>query len=240
METRKVLIAEHSLEYCGGLAQILGDRFQVSTCQDGITALTQLEMFRPHVLVLDLSLPELDGLSVLRRAVTHSPRPKCLVTSTYISDYVQNAVDTLGVDLVILKPCDAHALADRIGELAGVEEISPLPLPSMSISNILLDLNILTTRNGFRYLEEAIWMYHQNPGISMTKELYPAIGRRHHCSANSVERAIRGSIHEAWNIREDRVWITYFSSGRNGTVLRPSNSVFIATLSEHLRSKQAP
>ena len=240
METRKVLIAEHSREFCGILSELLAERFQVSTCQDGITALTQLEMFHPHVLVLDLSLPELDGLSVLRRAVSHTPRPKCLVTSTYISDYVQNAIDTLGVDLVILKPCDAHALADRIGELAGIVEISPLPLPDLSITNILLDLNVLTSRNGFRYLEEAIWMYRQNPGISMTKELYPAIGRRHHCTANSVERAIRGSIHEAWELREDRVWRTYFSPGRNGTVPRPSNSIFIATLSEHLHCKQAP
>lgn len=239
MDTRKVLLADPSPDFCRALAERLDPSIHLEVCHDGLTARELLTTFRPDLLVIDLMLPQLDGLAVLKTASIMVPRPSCLVLLQFSSSFIDTALQQSSVDLVLMKPCNTLALSERICELLDMPDRRASTLPQ-TISGILLELGIATNHGGFRYIETGVTIFQGSPNISMTKELYPRIAAICGGSAASVERSIRTSIHNAWKTKDEYLWRTFFSLGKDSTIPRPTNSQFIATLAEHLRAKQAP
>ena len=237
MDTRRILVADASTEFCGALSDILGGVYDLRLCHDGIQAQTLLGSFAPDVLVLDLALPRLDGIAVMKTAISMPKRPAILVTARFLSAYVERTMDTLGVDYVMMKPCDMQAIADHVHDMANLQgtPVLPCPSPAASVANMLLNLNIPAKRRGFRCLEVAIELYEQDPGQSVTKVLYPEIAKRVGGNKVGVERAIRAAVHTAWARRDERMWRMYFPVGGEGMVPRPTNRSFIAALAERIR-----
>ena len=87
----------------------------VATARDGRDALEQIDALDPDVVTLDLTMPELDGLGVLR-LLRHRPRPRVLVVSisTVETDLGIEAL-ALGAIDVITKP--TAVASDRLHEL---------------------------------------------------------------------------------------------------------------------------
>ena len=93
-----VLIADSSEEFCAQLKdklQALGYAV-MPTAADGQQAVTCMESQRPDIVILDLMLPKLDGIAVLKAAAKLQPRPACLVMSAFVTDYVAATVSNLG------------------------------------------------------------------------------------------------------------------------------------------------
>ncbi|MBQ7345864.1 MAG: response regulator [Oscillospiraceae bacterium] len=239
MDKRKVLLADPSPEFCRSLAERLDPSIQLEICHDGLTAQELLTSTRPDLLVIDLTLPQLDGLAVLKTASVMMPRPSCLVLLQFSSSFIDTALQGSPVDLVLMKPCNTLALSERISDLLDMPDRRSASLPQ-TITGILLELGLATNRGGFRQIETGVTIFQQDPSISMTKELYPQIAAICGGSAASVERSIRTSIHKAWKTKDEHIWRIFFSLGKDSTIPRPTNSQFIATLAEHLRAKQAP
>lgn len=233
MDTRKLLIADASASFCSALTEALGGAYELRICHDGLQALGLLETFRPDMLITDLALPGLDGISVLKAAAAGSRRPAMLVTTRFCSSFIESAVGEIGVDYLVFKPCDIRALVERIHDLSQCASPAPTAIPVRTVwSNILLTLGVPAGRKGYTYLEEIIELYRQDPGRSLTKELYPAVGNANRTNGVSVERAIRGAIQTAWEQRNETIWRLYFTPTRDGLMPRPTNRMFIATLAE--------
>lgn len=240
MGDKKILIAESSVEFSEPLCDILEMHYDVCVCHSGLSVKGLLEDFLPDVLVMDLALPGLDGISLLKQICTMQVRPRILLTTCFMSPYVETVISGLGVDLVVLKPCKAEVLAERIEDLLEDEEPHLLMrLQSRSsVSSMLLELNIPSKRRGFVYLEKGIRQYLKQPGQALTKTLYPDLAREHYTQPEAVERAIRQVIHESWEKRDDRVWRMYFTPGREGIIPRPTNAEFISGLAERYKQTQ--
>lgn len=240
MGEKKILIAESSVEFSEPLCDILEMHYDVCMCHSGLSVKGLLEDFLPDVLVMDLALPGLDGISLLKQICTMQVRPRILLTTCFMSPYVETVISGLGVDLVVLKPCKAEVLAERIEDLLEDEEPHLLMrLQSRSsVSSMLLELNIPSKRRGFVYLEKGIRQYLKQPGQALTKTLYPDLAREHYTQPEAVERAIRQVIHESWEKRDDRVWRMYFTPGREGIIPRPTNAEFISGLAERYKQTQ--
>lgn len=235
MDTRKLLVADASPSFCVALSETLGGAYDLRVCNDGLQALALLDSFRPDILVTDLALPGLDGISLLRSAAACANRPILLVTTRFCSAYIESVISELGVDYMMFKPCDMRALAERIHDLSLCDMVcQPASCTRTAISNVLLALGVPAGRKGYPYLETIIELYRQDPGRSLTKDLYPAVGRANRTSGISVERAIRGVIQTAWEQRDETVWRRYFTPCRSGVMPRPTNRAFIATLAEVL------
>lgn len=240
MDTRKLLIADPTAEVGGVLADLLGGTYTLRVCRNGIEARKLLDSFQPDVMVMDLALPGLDGVSLLKAAALKTPRPSILVTTLFLSPYIENAVRQIGADYLMMKPYDIHAMVERIHDLleCSPEEVFSPPSAGVTVANMLLALNVSTKSRAFQCLEMAIELYGEDPCQSVTKVLYPAVAKCCGGSSASVERAIRGAIHAAWERRDDAVWRVYFHPGRDGEVPRPTNTVFISQLAEHLRQQR--
>lgn len=236
MDKRKLLIAESAEDFRDALSQTLQGAYRICTTGDGQQALQLLRSFLPDVLVLDLMLPGLDGVTLLQQAVADGIRPMVLATTRYPSEYTLAALERLGVEYVMVKPCDLHAVTLRIQDLSQQLKtpVFSCPDPRALISNTLLRLGISTKLRGYGYLREAIILMSHDPNQSITKELYPAVAALYGGTAIQIERSIRSAISTAWERRDPHIWQMYFTSADTGTVSRPTNAAFISRLADLL------
>ena len=105
MENRvKILIADGNEEFCAHvkrrLEQVSGYEI-VGTAADGQRAVELMRAAKPDVLVLDLMLSKLDGITVLKRAREMDKPPAALVLTGFMTEYVAGMAASLGVQYFI-------------------------------------------------------------------------------------------------------------------------------------------
>ncbi|MES2358565.1 MAG: chemotaxis-specific protein-glutamate methyltransferase CheB [Gemmatimonadota bacterium] len=74
----------------------------VGIARDGVDAMTQIDRLDPDIVTLDLEMPKLDGLMVLRRVMTESPRPVVVLSAggAQYGDATLRALELGAVDFV--------------------------------------------------------------------------------------------------------------------------------------------
>lgn len=240
MQSHKLLIADSSEELCRALNDLLGQRYHICTCHSGDRALELLRSFSPDLIYIDLMLPQIDGLTVLQTSLQEGIRPAMLVSVGLQSPYIERALSRLQVDYVLKKPCSAKVIAGHIDELAGVAHGAPVKASDLQaeIAGILVQMGFKNNLSGFRYVVSGLPMFAENPQQTVTKELYPAIGKLHGKTGEQVERAIRNAIELAWQRRDERIWRMYFAPAPDGSIPRPTNGQLLHTLMRQISGLQ--
>lgn len=93
--------------------------FEVVSHQTGADFLHSLEVRAPDCVVLDLHMPQLDGLTVLTRMEARFPRRKVVVITGHDLPEVRERVESLGVGAYLRKPVEAQSLVDALRAAAG-------------------------------------------------------------------------------------------------------------------------
>ena len=234
----KILLADSSEEFRLLLKQTLEEtgEFQiVGDTGDGEAAWKLIQETSPNVVVMDVILPELDGISLLERM----PRDvKTIVLSAFCSQNTVQEVMRLGAWYFIPKPAHPDALLERIRQ-AVAPEGSPLSLPTLEadVTAILHEVGVPAHIKGYQYVREAIIMAIQDMDVinAVTKVLYPEVARRFHTTPSRVERAIRHAIEVAWDRGDLETLQGYFGYTVNSAKGKPTNSEFIAMIADRLR-----
>lgn len=229
MEPIRILIADDNESFRINLQKSLSYRYHVRSCQDGKEALREITSFHPHIVVIDLLLRELDGLSLIYEISLLPDAPSVLVTTTFVSDYVQEKLFELGVASLMMKPCDLKAAVNRVIRIAN--SLAPVinPMSSIIVSKLLQNLNIPTHMDGYSQLKSAIPIYAQDPNKPLNKVIYAEVAEE--CgndNAKQVERSIRNVIDKAWSAQCSSTWTDLFPNGK------PTNKAFISRLSSEL------
>lgn len=237
---RKVLIADNSEDFASSLADALRGTCFVRICTTGVQALELLRSYKPDVLVMDVMLPELDGISLLQAAQEQELMTNVLALTRSAAPYITEALDRLGVGYIIMKPCRTEAVRQRILDLASQIEPRLVCQPDMrnTVSNLLISLRVPTKLRGYGCTREAVLYLMRDPEMSITKELYPAVAQICDGNAVQVERAIRGAIKAAWINQDATVWPLYFQPCADGTIPRPTNAAFLTRLADKLMLEQ--
>lgn len=229
----KILIADANEAFCLALRSQLGPSYEVHCCSDGQQALEFLRSNPTDLLVLDVMLPEIDGVTLLQQVRTDGITIPALATAYNFTGYLTNSLFRLGVEYAMLKPCALSALAARVEDMVHCDP-APLYLSHSDVSSVLMALGMPTHRKGYRYCQEALMLMLDNPNQQVTKTIYPVLGKRHGVEASSVEKNIRDAIGDAWRSGERRVWLRYFPTAPNGQIPRPTNTIFLTRLREAL------
>ena len=90
----------------------------VGEAADGRTALEEVQRLQPDVLVLDLSLPELDGLEVLEALRETAPDVRPVVFSGYPESELGEAARSRGARRYLEKGVDIERVAEAVREVA--------------------------------------------------------------------------------------------------------------------------
>ena len=236
LDMLKLLIADTGEGFRQALADQLRGVYRIRVCREGNETLETMLEFKPDLVVLDMMLPGLDGITILQEVQSRGLKPTVLAITKYANDFLVAAATRLDVAYMMVKPCDIRVTVRRLQELAEYAERPAAVRPDLrtSVSNVLLALGISTKLRGYGYLREAIMEFIAAPGQSVTKELYPTVGKICDANKDQVERSIRSAIANAWKNGDEAVWRLYFQSPAGGKTARPSNAVFISAIADRL------
>ncbi|MFQ6047540.1 MAG: response regulator [Gemmatimonadales bacterium] len=111
---RKILFVEDEADLRKAYRIYFTDRYEMAFAGSGAEALEQLGAFMPDVLVLDMRLPDTDGVDLLGRVRNDYPNLPVVITTAYSS--LEPVVGVLGMDHsgYLLKPFDLKELEAAI------------------------------------------------------------------------------------------------------------------------------
>jgi two-component system KDP operon response regulator KdpE len=111
---RRVLFVEDEAALRLSYERYFESRYEMAFARTGAEALRQLAEFHPDVLILDLRLPDTDGIALLQKIRTGHGTLPVLVTTAYVSMEPLMKVLDLGHSGYLVKPFDLNELAARI------------------------------------------------------------------------------------------------------------------------------
>lgn len=217
-----IVIADDNVEFATLLGNQLNKELDISVlglARDGIEAVNLIEEQEPDMVILDLIMPNLDGISVLERVKTIEleNKPVFIILSAMFQDsFVKKALE-LGAQYYIIKPFNTTVLISRIRQINAEKEDQKIEINRSKQS--IIDTNISNIENevtalihsagiqthlaGFRFLRDAI-IFSVNDKLllnSITKKLYPLVAQKNNTYPNKVARSIRSAIENAWKSR---------------------------------------
>ena len=105
------------------------------------------------------------------------------------------------------------------------------------VTDMIHEIGVPAHIKGYQYLRDAILMAIDDDDIinAVTKRLYPAVAKKHGTTSSRVERAIRHAIEVAWDRGDVDVLNSYFGYTIHNGRGKPTNSEFIAMISDKFR-----
>ena len=170
-----------------------------------------------------------------------------MLTSSVDNARFEQEVLAAGADYYFLKPFDLDILAERISQLTGWNTAGQENIRKVSsdvqgnlevvVSEIMHQIGVPAHIKGYQYLREAIILSINDSEMmnSVTKLLYPTVAKTFKTTPSRVERAIRHAIEVAWDRGDVDVLSSYFGYTIQNTRGKPTNSEFIAMISDKLR-----
>lgn len=249
----KVIVADDTTELGQNCAKALkGYGMDVVLCEkDGRVVVDTINKEKPDVVIADVFMPNLDILGVLAdiKEMPEKDRPMVMVMSSFDNQRLEKETLDNGASYYFLKPFDINSMAQRVLKLSGWKnEISPVvikdnvvtdPQLEYMITDIIHQIGVPAHIKGYHYLREAIMLSVKDSEIinSVTKILYPTVAKKHNTTSSRVERAIRHAIEVAWDRGDLDVINSYFGYTVQNSRGKPTNSEFIAMISDKLRLK---
>ena len=244
-EKMRSLLADDDTEFCARMSAVLdsADDFElVGIAENGEKALSAVKELRPDVLIIELLLPVMDGMSVLSRLHEQDgPHPAVMVFSAFASPQIGAECAALGVDLFLRKPMEPQAVCERLrlwrtGQLRAVKAEESMAL-ELRVTEVIHQVGVPAHIKGYQYLREGIILTVRNMEVinAVTKVLYPEIAKRFGTTPSRVERAIRHAIEVAWDRGDLETLQKYFGYTVNSAKGKPTNSEFIAMIADRLQ-----
>lgn len=239
----KLLISDHDKSEREYLRNEISrmNRGKVYTASNGIDTLAILEQHTPDILVLDMVMPGMDGLSIMRRirklGLPKLPHVLALVEPN--QPQLSNDAFVQGAGAVLEKT-RLENLASALDLVASTSRRRLLggAMVESRIYFALIEVGIARRLDGFDYLKEAIMLCLEDVDYqnNLSKRLYPAIARQYNTSATCVERSIRHAVETAWLRGRLSVLQREFGNTIDSERGKPTNSEFIARMADKMRN----
>lgn len=239
----KVLIGDDSAEYgvaCANELRALG-LYVMTRHRDGRVILDAIQLDKPDVVVMDAVLPHVDAIEILEKSQTFEKRPSFIITSPYENEFIERQVMERGASYFMLKPFDISVLGSRIERLTD-EKKPHMKFSSdddleVVVTEMIHQLGVPAHIKGYHYLRAAILASIEDQALleSVTKMLYPTVAKQFDTTSSRVERAIRHAIEIAWDRGDLDTINSFFGYTVNNCKGKPTNSEFIALLTDRLR-----
>lgn len=237
----KILFCEQNPLIIQGCQHFFADKdVQLQFCEkDGNTLLKKIEEFTPDVVFTDVFLAGIDAIEVKKKVSESENTPKLFfATSAFDNDDTVRQVMQAGFNYYFLKPYSFEVAYARIMALLDIkkEKTRDNDLETR-VTAVLHNMGVPAHIKGYSFLRQAIIMAIEDPEVIslVTKRLYPDIAKMNSTTASRVERAIRHAIEVAWDRGNVDVLNEYFGYTINNMRGKPTNSEFVAMISDKLR-----
>ena len=240
-KTISVFLVDMSNDFCSLLRddlELQQDLVVIGTANNGEVAYQMLREQTPDVLVTDLLLCGIDGLSLLQKLREEGRLPPTLIVSGFVTPWTVQMASGLGAAFYLAKPCSSSAVITHIREAAR-PLISRIPRYDPEIGTYLNEFGILSYVSGRRYLMEAIQRTMNNPEVlhGITKILYPDLAKQFGSTSMCVEHSIRRAVTGAWNRMSPEQRNQCLGGIFTGMQRAPSNARFISAVANYIRQE---
>ncbi|MBE5933356.1 MAG: sporulation transcription factor Spo0A [Lachnospiraceae bacterium] len=255
MKTR-VLVLKHDTKGRDELKKELMGKSEIEVCKwlsDGAQGVAAIRRYNPDIIILDLLLPNVDGIAILEEINKLGPKGykfliKCNENQVrFIETTYKNHLDNILVMLIdddkkdicmfdeIIKTRNSKSKdVQRIRQDDDKMRENEL---EMTVTEIIHEIGVPAHIKGYQYLRSSIIMAVTDMDIlnSITKQLYPSIAKQYDTTSSRVERAIRHAIEVAWGRGKTDTIDDLFGYSLNHGRQKPTNSEFIALIADKIR-----
>ena len=244
---------ERILDLLGEMIDEDKDLNLVGKANNGEDAYTLIKEKQPDVVLLDLIMPKMDGLSVMELVNENKElkkRPDFIVITAIGQERITEDAFRKGASYYVMKPFHNDMILSRIKDAGNGERKNSSESESRNavskkqeykletrVTDMIHEIGIPAHIKGYHYLRDAIIMAVDDMDVlnAITKVLYPTIAKMHQTTASRVERAIRHAIEVAWSRGKldtlDELFGYTVSNGKG----KPTNSEFIALIADTIR-----
>lgn len=252
----RMIIADENVEFRMNLRDNLvrAGMEVVDEASDGGDLLAKIKRSMPDIVFLDLWLPKCDPIQMIKKGkqlfTNPAQSPDFIILSYSPSPNLFLEASEAGATFCAQKPLEYASFFDRIQRVyrnrqsnyksSYLDDSVSIPgIPSMEeqVTKILHKIGVPAHIKGYQYLRTAILMVIEENELinSVTKILYPAVSKKYQTTPSRVERAIRHAIEVAWDRGDLDVLTSYFGYTIQSERGKPTNSEFIAMISDNLR-----
>lgn len=229
----------------------------VGKAKNGEEAISLIKEKEPDVMLIDIIMPKLDGLTVMEKVnqdTSLKKHPAFIVITAVGQEGITEDAFNLGANYYIMKPFDNNTLLNRVKYVKNNSGRHPVANKKMKqndeikradmevsleadVTNIIHEIGVPAHIKGYQYLRDAIMMSINDMEMlnSITKILYPTIAKKYQTTSSRVERAIRHAIEVAWNRGKMDTIDELFGYTVNNGKGKPTNSEFIALIADKIR-----
>lgn len=230
---------------------------------DGNKVLKVINDGKADIVVMDMVLSGVDGIGILEESRNICEKKPIIIIQTALrmENLVEQAIK-FGADYYMMKPVSNQMLINRVMQLVSkrytresegslgnifrknAREYEPARAINnvcsgnleLDVTNLLLEIGIPAHIKGYQYIREGIMLsfYDKNMLHYITKCLYPTIAKKYKTTSSSVERTIRHAIEVAFRRGNRQVLEEIFSNTICSKKTKPTNSEFIALLTDKL------
>lgn len=231
---------------------------------DGNKVLKVINDGKADIVVMDMVLSGVDGIGILEESRNICEKKPIIIIQTALrmENLVEQAIK-FGADYYMMKPVSNQMFINRVMQLVSkrytresegslgnifrknAREYEPARAINnvcsgnleLDVTNLLLEIGIPAHIKGYQYIREGIMLsfYDKNMLHYITKCLYPTIAKKYKTTSSSVERTIRHAIEVAFRRGNRQVLEEIFSNTICSKKTKPTNSEFIALLTDKLR-----
>lgn len=248
MNKLKVVIADNNPVLLQQLAEKVSCDNQlelVGAVDNGKDAYHLIEREKPNAVVFDLLLSYYDGFALMdkiKQQEGYDEETKLIMTTPLTSDMVISESYRKGVDYIIVKPYDIETISEKIKGVCSLSKTKDYAQGftrsvDVLIANKLNQIGVPASLKGYRYMITAIKEVLEDETAleGVTKVLYPGVAKKHNSTPQRVEKAIRHAIEVAWSRNNGSKLKEEFEYSINSGKTRPTNSEFIAVLSQKIK-----
>lgn len=267
MENVNVVIVDDNPMILNTLDEVISSEAGLSVigrADNGKDAIDMIKDTQPDVVLLDLVMPQMDGITVvenIKKKTSMLKNPAFIILSAVGGGQMTEEAFQAGANYFLMKPFDKDILVNKIRRI-GKRPVRPVPGKVLEaplkaatpeeaamnreeymkehletdITKMLHELGIPAHIKGYQYLRDAISMVVRDREMmeAVTKILYPEIAKKNYTSSSRVERAIRHAIEVAWGRGSLEVIDELFGYTISTGKGKPTNSEFIALIADKI------
>jgi PAS domain S-box-containing protein len=196
LDAARILVVDDELGPRESLRMLLKPSYQIQTADSGRAALDQIPAYRPDIVILDIKMPELDGLEVLRRIKRIDPAIEVVMITAYASLETVRMALTHGAFEYLIKPFSRQDLEDVVRRALGRRH-AELGARGQ-VAKLVEEMRRLATKT--RELEEAARREALEPSLRVTQlSILREIARTFvgQLEYQAISTAVTGQLHNA-------------------------------------------
>ncbi len=113
--TPKILVVDDEVKMCFTLTKLFElCHYPVAVAHDGLEALDKIDSFQPNCMLLDIRMPKMNGVDVLKKIQQEHPEIVVIMTTAMATEESQEECLKAGASDYLIKPIDFKTLLETI------------------------------------------------------------------------------------------------------------------------------